>query len=260
MSDQLLRRFHSILNQIIGAITDNDGGDLFKGIDQLVAELAEMARDLGFGVSPVKLFTSGTGTLAGSRRNLANGLIAYEPVKGVDEDSAVSAVHFTYSGSRTQRFQRTDGKRLSSRQRRSVAVEPWTRPVPDDVRRDLIAVLNRWHRIEATGTTVEKEHPPRRQRRRTEPRPPTPKQLEVLHVVGEVGFAEAARRLGIHRKTLKEHYDRAVKKAGPLATTLLKGHTVQMPKDHREQADIAGDDDGPATIGPRPRVRRANRS
>jgi len=72
--------------------------------------------------------------------------------------------------------------------------------------------------------------------------PLTDRQLEVLRVVGECeeNFSEAARRLGLDRKTVRQHYQAAMKKLGRAA----RGHkTTRLPVDRRGQTAVAADQD-----------------
>jgi len=77
-------------------------------------------------------------------------------------------------------------------------------------------------------------------------RPLTEKQVEAVHIVGECrgNLAEAARRIGIDRKSLKERYDAALKKLGKAG--MPKPSTERLPQDRRGQTMVAGEDDGPA--------------
>lgn len=92
--------------------------------------------------------------------------------------------------------------------------------------------------------------------------PPTVKQLEALKVVGECAqnFAEAGRRLRLDPKTVRQHYNAGLKNAGKLASKLVGRPKVQSaPVDHRGQVNVASGEDGPAVMGPRPRVHRDTR-
>ncbi|MFA7238159.1 MAG: hypothetical protein WC058_14960 [Phycisphaeraceae bacterium] len=104
----------------------------------------------------------------------------------------------------------------------------------------------------------EKKKAKRPSNRRRSNREPTKRQLEVVTVINNFNgnFAEAARQLGLNRKTVKQHFDVAMRKVGKLGAPLLKQKTKAMAHDHRGQVDIAGRGDGPAAIGPRARVRR----
>jgi DNA-binding CsgD family transcriptional regulator len=92
----------------------------------------------------------------------------------------------------------------------------------------------------AAGDTGETK----RQRRRPtiEPKSLTPKQAEVVHLVGECkgDLAEAARRLGRDRKTIKQHYDAAITKLGKKT---VNAATKPLPTDRRGQENVADGDD-----------------
>jgi predicted DNA-binding protein (UPF0251 family) len=85
---------------------------------------------------------------------------------------------------------------------------------------------------------------PRRRRRMTDapPRPLTAKQTEAVQIVGECkgNLAEAARRLGIDRATLKERYEAASEKLGKRA---VKHATKSLPTDRRGQENLSRYDD-----------------
>lgn len=99
-------------------------------------------------------------------------------------------------------------------------------------------------------------------RRRPQRRAPTEKQLEALKVVGECeqNWAEAARRLKKNEKTIRQLYASGLRNAGKLASALVgRPSTRTTITDRRGQSIIAGADDGPASIGPRPKVERDRR-
>ena len=79
------------------------------------------------------------------------------------------------------------------------------------------------------------------------PRPLTERQTEVINIVGECkgSLADAARRLGIDRKSLKESYDagnRKLASAGvPIPSSRPKPKTERLPKDPRGQVNVAQD-------------------
>ena len=72
-------------------------------------------------------------------------------------------------------------------------------------------------------------------------RPLTARQAEVVQIVGECrgDLAEAARRLGIDRKTVKESYDAGNRKLGIRA--MPKPKTVALPVDRRGGITVAKD-------------------
>ncbi len=82
-----------------------------------------------------------------------------------------------------------------------------------------------------------------------EVRPLTARQLEVMQIASEceANLAETARRMGLHRKTVEQHYRAACKKLGIRAST-EKPKTDRIPLDRRGQEDIAGQGDGPAAL------------
>ena len=75
----------------------------------------------------------------------------------------------------------------------------------------------------------------KRRRPTTEPKHLTDRQCEVLEVVAQCdgNFTKAGKRLGIHRKTVAEHYHTALRKTGRTAT---KPQTRRLPTDRRGQA------------------------
>ncbi len=107
-------------------------------------------------------------------------------------------------------------------------------------------------------TITAKAKPRRRQKQQ---RPPTPKQLEALKVVGECNqnFAEAGRRLIKNAKTVRQLYHAGLKNAGKLASKLIgKPKKQTAPMDARHQLDVAGDDDGPASSAYKPKKLHRN--
>ena len=78
----------------------------------------------------------------------------------------------------------------------------------------------------------------------------TARQIEVVQVAGECkqNFAEAGRRLGIDRKTVKQHWDAAMKKlsaAGiPTPARSLKTATRRLSESRRGEVDAFKDEDG----------------
>lgn len=82
-------------------------------------------------------------------------------------------------------------------------------------------------------------------RRATKPRKPiplTPRQAEVIQIVGELkgDIAAAARKLGRDRKTVDEIYKAGMKKLGKEA---VRHKTRTLARDRRGQDDIADGDD-----------------
>ncbi len=79
------------------------------------------------------------------------------------------------------------------------------------------------------------------------PRAMTRRQVEVVQIVGECkgNFAEAGRRLGVDRKTIKETYDAAMgklRKAGlRQPERKIKTKTTRLPEDNRGQVNVADD-------------------
>lgn len=78
-------------------------------------------------------------------------------------------------------------------------------------------------------------------------RPLTAKQTEALQIVGECkgSYADAAKRMGLNRKTVKQHYEVACRKMG---YSVSKTKTLSIPLDRRGQENVAGPDDGPAAL------------
>ena len=87
----------------------------------------------------------------------------------------------------------------------------------------------------------------KRKKRATSPRksrPLTPRQTEVIQIVGECkgNIAEAARRLGIDRKTVDEAYKAGMAKLGKDVCRLKKSDRV-IARDKRGQLDVSDIDD-----------------
>ena len=85
----------------------------------------------------------------------------------------------------------------------------------------------------------------KRARKKTrKPRPLTARQTEVIQIVGECrgNLAEAARRLGRDRKTVKEAYTAGLAKLGKNAVHIKKSDKL-IPRDKRGQADVSDIDD-----------------
>jgi len=103
-------------------------------------------------------------------------------------------------------------------------------------------VLLRWcYEAEAKGKPAKAKRT-RRGTRDRKPRPLTPRQTEVVQIVGECrgDIAKAAKRLGLHRKTVAEAYRAGLKKLGKVAVT----HGTRLySRDRRGQADISDADD-----------------
>ena len=135
------------------------------------------------------------------------------------------------------------GESLTRRQRRTLheAVEGLIRFVrsqdPNERREDRKEALNLVKKyLKAVGESVPKRKRKRRQSSK-EQIPLTSRQSEVVHIVAECkgNMSEAARRLGLHRKTVAEHYNTAMKKMGIAA---IKHRTQSLPLDRRGQATI----------------------
>jgi DNA-binding CsgD family transcriptional regulator len=102
---------------------------------------------------------------------------------------------------------------------------------------------------------------PRRRRQTKSILPLTKRQNEVVAMVAQCNgnIAEAARRLGRTPKTVREAYAAArgkLRAAGVALSKSGKAKTHRLLEDHRGQIFLAGQDDGPAHIGPRPDVPR----
>lgn len=145
----------------------------------------------------------------------------------------------------------------------------WSRPKPEDVpviqqtadaegltlreyvARETLRELRRF--VQANGVptpeaaSAESETKMKRRRRKRAGdvvRPLTPRQLEAMQLYGECkgNFAEMGRRMGLDRKTAKQHYDAAASKVGPKAVA-QKPETNAIAHDCRGQADISDIDD-----------------
>jgi predicted DNA-binding protein (UPF0251 family) len=119
------------------------------------------------------------------------------------------------------------------------------------------------------GLPVSKQNTPVKPKIKRRPRRGnvTEKQLEALKVVGECNhnFAEAARRLNLDRKTVKQRWDSGLRNAGKLASKFLGKPEIQSAfVDSRGQSTVSSDDLGPAAsklkskgeIGRQPKVNR----
>ncbi len=69
----------------------------------------------------------------------------------------------------------------------------------------------------------------------------TARQVEVMQIVGEHkgNISEAARCMGLDRKTVSEHFNAACKKLGKKA--MSKPRTRSLPQDNRGQANVSRD-------------------
>ena len=85
-------------------------------------------------------------------------------------------------------------------------------------------------------------HKLKRRRRKSDAQPNalTPRQLEAMQIVGECkgNMAEAAKRIGRHRKTVQQHYQAALAKLG---RTAVKHATQQPTLDRRGQETMTDD-------------------
>jgi hypothetical protein len=84
----------------------------------------------------------------------------------------------------------------------------------------------------------------RRASKPQKPRPLTPRQTEVVQIVGECkgNLAEAARRLGRTYKTVEESYRAGLAKLGKTAVQ-SRDKTRLLARDRRGQIDVSEDDD-----------------
>jgi len=101
----------------------------------------------------------------------------------------------------------------------------------------------------------------KRRRPSLEVRSLTPRQVEVMQIASEceTNLAETARRMGLHRKTVEQHYRAACKKLGIKAVT-GKPKTHSIPLDRRGQEDVAAQSDGLAPPKAPARVKRDKRA
>lgn len=98
-------------------------------------------------------------------------------------------------------------------------------------------------------------------------RPLTEKQTEALYIfaVCNGNYAEAARRIGIDRKSFEERCKAAYVKLGHKGMKryemeISKALVARLPRDRRGQEVVAADDDGPAALeGRKPRKATRNR-
>ena len=82
----------------------------------------------------------------------------------------------------------------------------------------------------------------RKKRSSDKVKPLTPRQSEAIQIVGECkgNFADAARRMGLDRTTVKQHYDAGMKKLGRKP---IQHGTQSVPFDRRGQVHLSPDDD-----------------
>jgi DNA-binding CsgD family transcriptional regulator len=98
---------------------------------------------------------------------------------------------------------------------------------------------------QAGGRTSKPRRPRRRPRRGGQKvRPLTGKQAEAVHIVGECGgnIAEAARRLGVNAKTVRQHYSAAMAKLGRAAGR-QHARPTRLARDRRGQENLAEGND-----------------
>jgi predicted DNA-binding protein (UPF0251 family) len=96
----------------------------------------------------------------------------------------------------------------------------------------------------ATAAPLLSKKVPKRRRRpplARKVRPLTPKQTEAVQIVGECkgSFADAARRMGLDRKTVRQHYYAGMKKMGRAIGK--KPKTERLSQDSRGQATVSQD-------------------
>jgi DNA-binding CsgD family transcriptional regulator len=112
-------------------------------------------------------------------------------------------------------------------------------PLPQRVIRAIVLAeqLQNWARAQERSTV------PKRRRRVQRARPLTPKQVQAVQVVGECqgNMAEAARRLGVHPATVRQHYLAATKKVPEVVSSVARAKLARrrLPADHRGQPTIA---------------------
>lgn len=112
----------------------------------------------------------------------------------------------------------------------------------DRVREDLVRVVHALQE-QATGGKRKKKRKRRGGDRITKPL--TPRQVEVVQIVGECkgNFAEVGRRLGRDRKTIQEAYEAAMDKMRQVGVKCperkSRTKTTRFPEDHRGQVSIA---------------------
>jgi hypothetical protein len=84
--------------------------------------------------------------------------------------------------------------------------------------------------------------PKQKRRRRSTLKRMTPRQVEIMGVVGdcEGNIAEAARRLALDQKTVREAYEAACRKAG-VSTSAIRMATKRLPRDRRDQVAVTED-------------------
>jgi DNA-binding CsgD family transcriptional regulator len=112
-------------------------------------------------------------------------------------------------------------------------------------------------RKHARGTDPNSPRQKKRTRRpaiEKNPRPLTPRQTEVMQIVGECkgNFAQAARQIGLNRKTVEQHYIAATKKLGMHAVRAAERKPKapqRLPEDHRQQVDAFKNEDGQVRPG-----------
>ena len=133
---------------------------------------------------------------------------------------------------------------------RSLRGIPLTSGPPEELRRGELTFQRLCVLWDAPSTSADgpgrngKPHRPRRKGTPRETKTLTARQLEAVKVVGECDgyFAEAARRMGIDRKTCRQHYDSAMRKLGRAAPH-AKRRTQSLPTDRRGGVILAAGDD-----------------
>ena len=126
-----------------------------------------------------------------------------------------------------------------------VGLAPLERDTANDLIREskgMIRTLSRMalecRRTIAAPKRGGKKH--KRNRPSLEMKPLTEKQTEAAQIVGQCkgNISEAARRLGVTRKTVEQHYKAALRKMGE---TVVKQATRQLPLDRRGQIAVSED-------------------
>jgi predicted DNA-binding protein (UPF0251 family) len=220
---QARKRFAYLLDSLIAHFENEKGEELWRDIRHRIDELADLADRLGAPAAPLTLASGPDDSI---------GLIVTEPEPLPRHDP------------------RTGFSPYVRQSMDAIFPDGQTHNLNAKLRSRTTKHLRQW---KAWASHAPGRSKPTKRQRARNPKPLTAKQLEVVQTVGECegNIAEAARRLGKDRKTVDEAYKAACEKIGMAAPSAKK--TIRLAQDMRGQETIASNDDGPASIGPKPR-------